>query len=970
MACCLPLIVASQAAAQVSVSVDATANQRPISPLIYGVAFGSAAQLSDLNAPANRWGGNSTTRYNWQVNSHNTASDYYYESIGSGTPGQDADNFISDAKSNGAQPMMTIPIIDWLAKAGPNHPYLCSYPTSQFPSQQFVDPFQTNCGNGILPNGTEITGADPNTANVPNSTTIQTQWVQHLVGKWGAANQGGLQYYLLDNEHTIWYGTHRDVHPNGPGMDELFQKMRDYSLAVKTVDPGAIVLGPEEWGWDGYFYSGKDQQLFGQGNFSTPDKVAHNNAFYIPWLLDQFHQYETANGKRLLDVLSVHYYPQGDVSSGRQEFSNDDSAATQALRNQSTRSLWDLNYVDKSWIPSTGINGGIVKLIPLLKQWVSQHYPGLNTAITEYNWGDEANMNGATTQADIYGIFGREGLDIGTRWTTPATTTPTYKAMKMYRNYDGNKSTFGETSVKTTVPNPDHVSAFSALRSSDGALTIMLINKDAGTPGPQANVSLANFQASGVAHVWQLSANAIKALSDINFASNTISLTLPPQSVTLLIVDPAKGDFTVAVSNPVQTVLANQTATFTGTLTALNGYSSPVTVSCSIGKPTSCSSTMVTPTAGGAAFSISASNPAGGDFTFNLVASGSDPKATTHQQPVTLHVSDFSVSVSNSVQTVVEGQTATFTGTLTSQNGYGNSVTVSCGTGAPATCNSTTVTPTPGGAAFNITATNPTGGDFTFNLVATGSDSQTITHQQQVTLHVSDFTVSVSNPVQTVLANQSATFNGTLTAINGYNSSVTVSCGAGAPPTCPAASPVTPTAGGAPFSLSASSNTTGDYSFNLVGTGSDASTTTRSQPVTLHVVSASTDLAVALGRVPSISHVMVGTLLSYTATVTNNGPTTTAATLTLTFSKAVHMGALPNGCTGAGPVQCTTAALSTGQNASFPLSLIAPLTHDLKVTATVLSSTAADPDPSNNTAKDSVRVYLRPIRHAEDRGAP
>ncbi len=53
---------------------------------------------------------------------------------------------------------------------------------------------------------------------------------------------------------------------------------------------------------------------------------------------------------------------------------------------------------------------------------------------------------------------------MGARWTTPAASTPTYKAMKMYRNYDGNKSTFGETSVAATTANPDAVSAFAALR--------------------------------------------------------------------------------------------------------------------------------------------------------------------------------------------------------------------------------------------------------------------------------------------------------------------------------------------------------------------------------------------------------------------------------------------------------------------------------------------------------------------------
>ena len=53
-------------------------------------------------------------------------------------------------------------------------------------------------------------------------------------------------------------------------------------------------------------------------------------------------------------------------------------------------------------------------------------------------------MNGATAQADLLGIFGREGLDLATRWVVPDTGTPTYNAFKMYRNYDGQKSTFGD----------------------------------------------------------------------------------------------------------------------------------------------------------------------------------------------------------------------------------------------------------------------------------------------------------------------------------------------------------------------------------------------------------------------------------------------------------------------------------------------------------------------------------------------
>ena len=82
-------------------------------------------------------------------------------------------------------------------------------------------------------------------------------------------------------------------------------------------------------------------------------------------------QYEAANGKRLLDVFSVHYYPQGG------EFGDDTSTNMQLTRNKSTRSLWDPNYVDPTWINNT------VMLVPRLKNWVATYYPGLKTAITE-----------------------------------------------------------------------------------------------------------------------------------------------------------------------------------------------------------------------------------------------------------------------------------------------------------------------------------------------------------------------------------------------------------------------------------------------------------------------------------------------------------------------------------------------------------------------------------------------------------
>ena len=515
--------------AAVTVAVDASANRHPISPNIYGVAFASPTQLSDLNAPINRYGGNASSGYNWQLNASNRGFDWYFESIpeASATAGELGDTFISNSRAGGAEPMLTIPMLDWVAKLGTNRGKLAGFSQAKYGAQTGNDAqWFADAGNGVLKStGKNITGNDPNDANTPGGTAFQQGWVQHLIGRWGTAANGGLKLYLLDNEHSLWQSTHREVHPTGPTMDEIRQKMIDYGAMIHAADPGATVVGPEEWGWSGYFYSGYDQQYAAANSWCCyPDRVAHGGMDYMPWLLDQLRKYEIQTGKRVLDVFSLHYYPQGG------EFGNDTSSTMQQLRNRSTRALWDPNYLDPTWINDK------VKLIPRMKGWVASYYPGLKIAITEYNWGAEGHINGATTQADIYGIFGREGLDYGVRWTTPDATTPTYKAMKLYRNYDGAKSGFGDTSVSATVPNPDNLAAYAAARSSDGALTVMVISKVLSGATP-VTVNLANFSAAGTAQAWQLtSGNAITRLPDLGVVGNSLSASVPAQSITLFVL--------------------------------------------------------------------------------------------------------------------------------------------------------------------------------------------------------------------------------------------------------------------------------------------------------------------------------------------------------------------------------------------------------------------------------------------------
>lgn len=517
------------------VAVDAKANRHAISPYIYGLDFGATSDLATLNAPLNRNGGNAATSYNWQLNSDNRGSDWYFESFpdSNPTPGYRGDDFITTtrAASVGAQALLTIPMINYIGSLGANRANLWSFSIAKYGPQTGWDPYNPDAGDGVSsgPGNPYITGNNPTDAQTANSVATEQGWAQHLVSTWGPAASGGLKYYAMDNEPSIWHSTHRDVHPVGEHYDELYNDYLSYAGAIRAVDPHAVIVGPEDWGWLAQFYSGYDQQNGATGPGS--DYNTHNQTYHYPWLLQQLYSYQKSTGVALLNVLSVHYYPQDGSDS------NNDSTAAQLIRNQSTRSLWDPNYVDQSWIAGVGINGGKVNLIPNLKSWVKQYYPGLKTAITEYNWGDEPNLNGATAQADVLGIFGRQSLDMACRWTVPLNPSPTYLAMQIYRNYDGKLSTFGNTSVYAGAANPDYLSSFAAVRSTDGALTVMVINKQQGsTP---VTVSLANFGTTGTAQAWQIasaSQTAITALGNVAIANNSIATTLPSQSITLFVI--------------------------------------------------------------------------------------------------------------------------------------------------------------------------------------------------------------------------------------------------------------------------------------------------------------------------------------------------------------------------------------------------------------------------------------------------
>jgi hypothetical protein len=228
-----------------------------------------------------------------------------------------------------------------------------------------------------------------------------------------------------------------------------------------------------------------------------------------------------------------------------------------------TRVFWDPTYTDTNYpqpnyttdpnyTTSCSPPAQAPQLIPMLQTWVKNDYPGTKTGIDEYNFGGMESINGAVVQADILGIFGRQGLDMGALWPTQTYSTqePGNYAFAMYRNYDGNDSTFGDTylyatSTGTSGDAEGQLAVYAAQRSSDSAVTIIVINK---TYGPlTSTLSLQNStitSATAQAYLYSaanLSAIVAQAAATVTPPSgsgttSTITYTFPAQSITLLVV--------------------------------------------------------------------------------------------------------------------------------------------------------------------------------------------------------------------------------------------------------------------------------------------------------------------------------------------------------------------------------------------------------------------------------------------------
>ena len=438
----LPIAALAQNA-PATVTIDASLNRRPINPNIYGVAYGTAAQLTDLNAPLNRYGGNNTSRYNWQLNADNRGQDWYFESIGdtSAVAGERGDTFISNAQGGGAashahhsddrlggqarpEPRQARQLF-----ASPSTARRPATTGSGFPTPATAFCIHRPADHRQRSQRRQRAGRPRRSSKAGCST-----WS----ARWGTAANGGLRYYILDNEHSIWHSTHRDVHPDR--RDHGRDQRQDHRLRRRRSRPSI----PARWSSDrksgagaAIFYSGYDQQYGSLHGWSImPDRNTHGGMDYLPWLLDQLQQNDRRHrptpARRLHRAL---------LSAGRrvrQRHFQRHAAAAQPLDALAVGSQLRRPNLDQRQGAADPAPARLGRTLTIpARPSASPNTTGARKATSTAP--PRRPTSSASSAAKVW-IWRRAG-------PRPTVDTPTYKAIKMYRNYDGNKSTFGDTSV-------------------------------------------------------------------------------------------------------------------------------------------------------------------------------------------------------------------------------------------------------------------------------------------------------------------------------------------------------------------------------------------------------------------------------------------------------------------------------------------------------------------------------------------
>lgn len=486
-----------------------------ISPLIYGsnMYFDTGWEGTGKGLTFGRAGGNQWTGYNWELNASNSGADWSHWNssyLGGGdTPGMAAGKRIQTIHAEGATALITIPMLD----------YVAADKKGDADVNQTPDYLNTRFRKSVSRKGSNL----ELTPNRNDSEVYQDEFVNWILMNYGYNNI----HFALDNEPDLWDHTHPRIRNN---VKLTYTELRDRSVKLarrlKEMAPNSLTYGPVLSGYYGFMTLG--------------GAADHNNRFFIDWYLEQMKIASDESGKRLLDVLDLHWYPEHSGSNGIRITEDDTNTETARARMQAPRSLWDPNFKENSWI-SNDVLLGPVRLIPSLREKIAAKYPGTKIAFTEYYFGGGNHISGAIAQADVLGIFGREGVYSASHWHLGNTDDAfVFGAFRSFLNYDGNKGKFGDKGLAANTSDVNTSSVYASVDSKNpNRRVLVVINKKETAQIAEIRLNDAmNFSAAQTYVLSGSNPNPVKGAVLAPADTNVFKYEMPAMSVTTIVLTP------------------------------------------------------------------------------------------------------------------------------------------------------------------------------------------------------------------------------------------------------------------------------------------------------------------------------------------------------------------------------------------------------------------------------------------------
>jgi hypothetical protein len=250
---------------------------------------------------------------------------------------------------------------------------------------------------------------------------------------------------------------------------------------------------------------------------------------------------EAKGGRRLVDYLDLHWYPEASGGGARIVFDSAPTDATklaayQEARLQAPRSLWDPSYKESSWIVSN--LKAPIQLIPRIREKIASKYPGTKLAFTEWNYGGANDITGAIATADALGIFGREHVDMAHVWLLSSKEPFTFAGIRAFRNYDGRSGEFGDIGIAATNSDPVTTSVYASLSSSNPSRVIVVAINKKSDASVTAGIRLAHPASLATAKVYQLAGSKPEIAPAAPLAAttqNAFTYVMPARSVSVLV---------------------------------------------------------------------------------------------------------------------------------------------------------------------------------------------------------------------------------------------------------------------------------------------------------------------------------------------------------------------------------------------------------------------------------------------------